>query len=162
MAGQEAGEGPRQPRRVRPEPGAGAPASTGSSKADPPARSPSDRYDPAQLPRKKEVDPASFFALDLRIGRVVSVQEFEKARVPAYRVRVDFGPGVGILETSAQVTRYPLEAIQDRLVVAVINIGTKVIAGLASEFLLLGALDPDGTVRLLKPEPESPPGAPVA
>ncbi len=108
------------------------------------------------------MDPASFFALDLRIGRVVSVREFEKARVPAYRLRVDFGPAVGVLETSAQVTRYPMETLQDRLVVAVINIGTKVIAGLPSEFLLLGALDPDGTVRLLQPEPGSPPGAPVA
>ena len=112
--------------------------------------------------RKPDVDPQSFFALDLRVGRVVSVREFEKARVPAYRLRVDFGPSVGVLETSAQVTRYPASELEGRSVVAVINIGRKMIAGLASEFLLLGALDPDGTVRLLRPEDESPPGAPVA
>jgi tRNA-binding protein len=113
-------------------------------------------------PRKPDVDPASFFALDLRVGRVVDVRDFERARSPAYRVKVDFGPQVGVLETSAQVTRYPKAELEGRLVVGLVNIGTKNIAGLESEFLLLGALDPDGTVRLLRPEKDSPPGAPVA
>ncbi len=137
----------------------------GESPADgPSSRSPepSDPKDPPARPRKPDVPTESFFALDLRVGRVVSVAPFEKARKPAYRLEVDFGPGVGVLQTSAQVTRYPMEELQDRLVVAVINIGRKKIAGLTSEFLMLGALDPDGTVRLLRPEDKSPPGAPVA
>lgn len=131
---------------------------------DPPRNDPS-QHDPSQNgppPRKPHVDPATFFALDLRVGRIVDAKPFEKAHKPAYRVKVDFGPTVGVLETSAQITRYPLEGLVGRSVVAVINIGRKKIAGLTSEFLILGALDPDGTVRLLGAEPESPPGAPVA
>lgn len=142
-----------------------APPSQGESPADSPSADggePSGPYDPAALARKPDVAPESFFALDLRVGRVVSVAPFEKARKPAYRLEVDFGPAVGVLQTSAQVTRYPPESLEGRLVVAVINIGRKKIAGLASEFLVLGALDPDGAVRLLQPDEESPPGAPVA
>jgi len=115
-----------------------------------------------QLPRKDDITADGFFALDLRAGRVVDVQPFPEARKPAWKLTVDFGPMVGELRTSAQITNYDAAELQGRLVVGAINLGTKRIAGFTSEFLVLGALDPDGTVRLLQLEPEVRPGAPVA
>lgn len=119
-------------------------------------------YDPAVLPRKDDVGAAGFFALDLRVGRVTAVAPFPEARKPAWKLSVDFGPVVGTLHTSAQVTNYTEEDLTGRLVVGAINLGRKRIAGFTSEFLVLGALDPDGTVRLLQLEDGVQPGAPVA
>lgn len=119
-------------------------------------------FDPAALPRKDDVDPASFFALDLRVGRVTGVEPFPEARKPAWKLAADFGPAVGVLRTSAQVTNYAAAELEGRLVVGVLNLGRKRIAGFTSEFLVLGALDPDGAVRLLQPEEGTAPGAPVA
>lgn len=119
-------------------------------------------FEPASLPRKDDVAPETFFAIDLRAGRVTGVEPFPEARKPAWKLSVDFGPAVGVLRTSAQVTNYPADELQGRLVVGVLNLGRKRIAGFTSEFLVLGALDPDGTVRLLRPEEGTEPGAPVA
>lgn len=119
-------------------------------------------YDPAHLPREPDVDPGAFFALDLRVGEVIAVDPFPEAREPAWKLTVDFGPLIGTLRTSAQVTNYTREELLGRKVVGAVNLGTKRIAGFVSEFLVLGALDPDGTVRLLGVDPVSPPGAPIA
>ena len=119
-------------------------------------------YAPEGLQRKVDVDAGKFFALDLRVGRVVEVEAFPEARKPAWKVSVDFGPVVGVLRTSAQITNYTADELRDRLVVGAINLGTKRIAGFTSEFLVLGSLDPDGTVRLLQLEEGVAPGAPVA
>ncbi|MPZ87757.1 MAG: tRNA-binding protein [Nitriliruptorales bacterium] len=113
-------------------------------------------------PRKPHIGAEGFFALDLRVGRVQEVEPFPRARKPAGRLTVDFGPLVGTLRTSAQITNYAPEELQDRLVVGAINLGRRRIAGFTSEFLILGALDPDGTVRLLQVEGGTQPGAPVA
>lgn len=121
-----------------------------------------DRYEPSSLPRKEPVDPASFFALDLRVGRVVDVEEFPEARAPSWKLTVDFGPAVGQLRTSAQITNYTAGALLGRLVVGAINLGDKRIADFVSEFLVLGGLEPDGTVRLLGVDDGVEPGAPIA
>jgi tRNA-binding protein len=113
-------------------------------------------------PRKDPVGAEGFFALDLRVGRVTGVEDFPAARKPAWKLAVDFGPVVGTLQTSAQITNYDREALLDRLVVGAINLGDKRIAGFVSEFLMLGALQPDGTVRLLEVPDDVEPGAPVA
>lgn len=115
--------------------------------------------------RKPEITPDGFFAVDLRVGRVEEVEEFPQARVPAWKLTVDFGPGVGRLRTSARITNYPADDLVGRLVVGAVNLGTKRIAGFASEFLVLGALEPDGTVHLLDVDDLDggiEPGAPVA
>lgn len=115
--------------------------------------------------RKPDVSPDDFFALDLRVGRVEAVDEFPEARTPAWKLTVDFGPAVGRLRTSAQVTNYGHEDLLGRLVVGAMNLGTKRIAGFESEFLVLGALEPDGTVHLLDiddPGGGIEPGAPIA
>jgi tRNA-binding protein len=115
-----------------------------------------------KLPRKEPVGAAGFFALDLRVGRVVDVRPFPEARKPAWKVTVDFGPLVGELRTSAQITNYTAEQLRGRLVVGAINLGDKRIAGFTSEFLILGALESDGTVKLLQVDDDVEPGAPVA
>ena len=115
-----------------------------------------------KLPRKPAIGSAGFFALDLRVGRVLDVQPFPEARKPAWKLAVDFGPMVGQLQTSAQITNYAADDLLGRLVVGAINLGDKRIAGFTSEFLILGSLEPDGTVRLLQVDHGVSPGAPVA
>jgi tRNA-binding protein len=120
------------------------------------------RYDPATLPAKDEVGAEHFHDLDLRVGRVVAAEPFPAARKPSLRLRVDFGPVLGELETSAQITRYPPEELVGRLVVGAVNLGVRRIAGLESRFLVLGGLHADGTVALLSPDDDLPPGSVVA
>ena len=112
--------------------------------------------------RRPDVDAAHFSALDLRVGRVMTVDAFPEARKPAWKLSVDFGPEIGTLRTSAQITNYSEAELRDRLVVGAVNLGTKRIAGFTSEFLVLGSIDPDGTVRLLRPEDGVAPGDPIA
>jgi tRNA-binding protein len=115
------------------------------------------------LPRRPDVTANDFFALDLRIGRVVAVDEFPEARKPAWKLTVDFGPEVGTLRTSAQITSYAREELVDRLVVGAINLGTRQIGPFLSQFLVLGAIDPaDGAVHLLEVPDKAQPGWTVA
>ena len=113
-------------------------------------------------PRKDDIGIDDFFAVDMRTGRVVDVEEFPEARKPAFKLRVDFGPSIGTLQTSAQVTNYTTEELRGRMVVGAVNLGTKRIAGFKSEFLILGAIDPDGAVRLLELPDGVEPGRPIA
>ena len=93
-----------------------------------------------------------FDKLDMRVGRVVGVEEFPEARVPAWKLRIDFGPEVGVKQSSAQITHYTREQLEGRTVVAVVNFPPRRIAGFASEVLVLGALDPEKGVVLLAPD----------
>lgn len=115
----------------------------------------------AGTPRKPDVGPDVLSALDLRVGRVLEVEHFPETRRPAWKLTVDFGPAVGVLRTSAQVTNYGADELRGRLVVGAVNLGPRRIAGFRSEFLVLGGLEPDGTVHLLDVEGVEP-GAPVA
>ncbi|MFF8420944.1 tRNA-binding protein [Streptomyces sp. NPDC015680] len=106
---------------------------------------------------REKIDAGQFFACELRVGRVVEVEDFPEARKPAYKVSVDFGPA-GILRTSAQVTHYEPESLLGDLVVGVVNLKPKRIAGFPSEFLLLGSYDTDGRAQLLVPAKGAAPG----
>jgi tRNA-binding protein len=119
-------------------------------------------YAPESLARKADVGADGFSAVDMRAGRVTAVEPFPEARKPAWKLTVDFGPVVGTLRTSAQVTNYTAAELEGRTVVGALNLGRKRIAGFTSEFLVLGALDPDGTVRLLELPDGVAPGAPIA
>jgi tRNA-binding protein len=119
-------------------------------------------YAPHALEPKPEVGAAGFFAVDMRTGRVIDVEPFPEARKPAWKLTVDFGPVIGTLRSSAQVTNYTADELRGRIVVGALNLGRKRIAGFTSEFLILGALDPDGTVRLLELPDGVEPGAPIA
>ena len=114
------------------------------------------------LPKKEIVGADGFFAVDMRVGRVLEVEDFPEARKPAWKLRVDFGPVIGTLQTSAQIKNYTKEQLEGRLVVGALNLGEKRIAGFKSEFLVLGSMEPDGTVRLLRVEDDVQPGAPIA
>ena len=113
---------------------------------------------------KKEIsiDPvAAFAALDLRVGRVTRAQPNEGARQPSYKLWIDFGP-LGEKTSSARLTDlYRPEDLVGRLVIAVVNLGVRRIAGFASEVLVLGLPDEQGNVVLLEPERDVKPGVRV-
>ncbi|WP_426435795.1 tRNA-binding protein [Bradyrhizobium genosp. P] len=91
-----------------------------------------------------------FARLDIRIGKVVEVQPFPRARNPSYKVGVDVG-AERIMWSSAQITNYTPETLIDTRVVCVCNLGPKNIAGFTSELLILGAKDAEGNVIVLSP-----------
>jgi tRNA-binding protein len=96
-----------------------------------------------------------FASLDIRVGRVLSVEAFPEARVPAWKLTIDFGPELGEKRSSAQITHYPREQLEGRLVVAVTNFAPKRIAGFKSECLVLGALNDENGVVLLRPDEDA-------
>jgi tRNA-binding protein len=108
------------------------------------------------------IDIGQFQAVDMRVGRVVSVEEFPEARVPAWKLAIDFGPEIGIKRSSAQITHYPREELEGTLVVGVVNFPARRIAGFSSEVLVLGALDELEGVVLLRPDKDAAPGSRIA
>jgi tRNA-binding protein len=99
-----------------------------------------------------------FERVDMRVGRVVEVEEFPEARHPAWKLRVDFGPEIGVKRSSAQVKHYAREELEGSLVVAVVNFPPKQIGPVRSECLVLGALDEEHGVVLLRPDRDAAPG----
>jgi tRNA-binding protein len=108
------------------------------------------------------IDIDHFDAVDMRVGRVLSVEEFPEARVPAWKLTVDFGPEVGIKRSSARITHYTREQLEDTLVVAVVNFPPRRIGPFSSEVLVLGALDETNGVVLLRPDRDAAPGSRIA
>jgi len=100
--------------------------------------------------RKPEISYDQFSAVDLRVGRVLEVQPFPKARNPSWKVRVDLGP-LGEKWSSAQITNYTAEELVGTQVVCVCNFAPRNIAGFQSEVLILGAADANGKVIVLSP-----------
>ena len=101
---------------------------------------------------------ADFERVDIRVGRIVDVQDFPEARKPAYRLRIDFGAEIGVKKSSAQATQYyAKEQLMHRLVVGVVNFPPKQIGPYMSEELTLGVPDGEGGVVLLEPERDVPP-----
>ena len=102
---------------------------------------------------------AEFERVDIRVGRVIDVQDFPEARKSAYKLRIDFGPAVGVKKSSAQATKhYSKEQLLNRLVVAVVNCPPRQIGPFMSEVLTLGVPDGDDGVVLLTPERDVPIG----
>jgi tRNA-binding protein len=102
---------------------------------------------------------AEFQRVDIRVGRIVAVDDFPEARKPAYKLRIDFGAEIGIKKSSAQATKYYSKGeLLNRLVVAVVNFPPKQIGPYMSEVLTLGVPDGSDGVVLLLPEREVPIG----
>ena len=98
----------------------------------------------------------TFASVEMRVGRIIEVDDFPEARKPAYKLTIDFGQEIGIKKSSAQVTElYSKDDLINRLVVCVVNFAPKQIGPFISECLTCGAADPDGKVALLSFEQEN-------
>ena len=94
----------------------------------------------------------AFQLVEMRVGRIVRVELNSRAKKPAYKLWIDFGPEIGTKTSSAQiVANYSTQELENRLVVCATNLGTRNIAGFISEVLTMGADDANGNVVLLEP-----------
>jgi tRNA-binding protein len=98
-----------------------------------------------------------FAKVDVRVGRVVEVSVFPEARKPAWKLRIDFGPAVGVKSSSAQITNYRRDELEGRLVLAVVNFPPRKVGPFVSEVLTLGTYRGE-TVLLIDPAPGAEPG----
>jgi tRNA-binding protein len=116
----------------------------------------------AEIPEPaEETSIDTFFAVDIRVGRVVAAVLNPKARKPAYRMEIDFG-ALGMRTSSARLTAlYTPEELIGRQILAVVNFPPRRVAGVQSEVLVLGVSDPNGAVVLLSTEREAPLGSRV-
>jgi len=99
-----------------------------------------------------------FLKVDIRVGRIVRVEEFPEARKPAWKLFLDFGPEIGERTSSAQITNYSREELEGSLIVAVVNFPARQIGPVRSEVLVLGVPDEQGRVILLRPASDVPLG----
>ncbi|WP_433619199.1 chaperone CsaA [Paenibacillus cellulositrophicus] len=104
-----------------------------------------------------------FAALDIRVGTIEEAEFFKEAKVPAIKLKIDFGPEIGMKSSSAQITkRYKVEDIVGKQIIGIVNFPPRRIAGFKSEVLVLGGVPEKGDVILLKPDTEMPNGTPIA
>jgi tRNA-binding protein len=116
-------------------------------------------HDPA-APAAEPIAFDDFLKVDIRIGRILRVDPFPEARKPAFKLTIDFGPGINIKRSSAQVVDlYEAAALEGRLVAAVVNFPPRQIGKFMSEVLTLGFPDEAGRVVLFKPDSAVPLGA---
>ncbi len=107
----------------------------------------------------KEITIDDFLKVDIRVGRVLEVSEFPEARKPAYKLKIDFGDGIGIRKSSAQITKlYEPGELVGRQVMAVVNFPPRQIGPFMSEVLVLGFSDADGNISLAAPDHDVPIG----
>lgn len=101
-----------------------------------------------------------FMKVGLHFGTIVRAEEFKEARKPAYKLWVDFGPEIGIKQSSSQITKkYNLDELIGRQVLCVINFPVKQVGPFMSEFLTTGVDDAEGNVILVSPDHKVPNGA---
>ena len=116
-------------------------------------------HDPA-APPAAPIAFDDFLRVDIRAGRVISAEPFPEARKPSLKLTIDFGEGVGIKRSSAQIADlYAPEALAGRMVAAVVNFPPRQIGKFMSEVLTLGFPDDQGRVVLFQPDSAVPPGA---
>lgn len=101
-----------------------------------------------------------FENVDIRVGKIVEVEDFPEARKPAYKLTIDFGSEIGIKKSSVQITHhYTKEELIGRLVLGVVNFPPKQIGPFVSETLTLGFADEQGNVVLARPDKDVPLGS---
>jgi tRNA-binding protein len=104
------------------------------------------------------IDYDDFMKVDVRVGRIIRVDDFPEAHKPAWRLLIDFGPEIGEKRSSAQIKNYSRAELEGSLVVAVVNFPPRQIGPVRSEVLTLGVPDEDGNVILLRPDSDVPIG----
>ncbi len=115
--------------------------------------------DPA-APAAGQIDFDQFLKVDIRAGTVVDAQPFPEARKPAWKLKIDFGPGIGVKRSSAQITEhYGVEDLVGSKVAAVVNFPPRQIGPFLSEVLTVGFPDEEGRVVLVRPDRDVPDGA---
>ena len=112
---------------------------------------------------KEQITYDIFDKVDIRIGTVLSVKQNVKARKPSLIIEVDFGNEIGVKQSSAQITHYYKEEnLKGKQVIGICNFPEKNIAGVKSEFLVLGAIEDDGKVVLVQPSQPTKNGLKIA
>ena len=110
-------------------------------------------------PAAEQITFDEFLKVDIRIGTIVEAEPFPEARKAAFRLKIDFGPAIGIRKSSAQIVdRYTLEELAGRQVAAVVNFPPRQIGKFMSEVLVLGLPDARGEVVLIGPDHPVPNG----
>ncbi len=113
----------------------------------------------ADAPAAVQIDFDQFLAVDIRIGTILEVEPFPEARKPAFKLKIDFGPAIGIKRSSAQITEhYTADTLIGRQIAAVVNFPPRQIGKFMSEVLTLGFPDPEGKVVLFAPDLKVPNG----
>ncbi len=116
-------------------------------------------HDPAAAPAET-ITFDDFLRVDIRAGRIVRAEPFPEARKPSLKLTIDFGPGVGVKRSSAQIADlYAPAALEGRMVAAVVNFPPRQIGKFPSEVLTLGFPDAQGRVVLFQPDSDVPLGA---
>ena len=108
------------------------------------------------------IEYEDFAKVDMRVGRIVAVEDFPEARKPAWKLRIDFGPELGEKRSSAQIANYTRAQLEGRLVVGVVNFPPRQIGPVRSEVLVLGAVADGHPVLLLEPDAGAQPGDRIA
>jgi tRNA-binding protein len=108
----------------------------------------------------EEIGFDDFLRVDIRIGTIIEAEPFPEARKPAFKLKIDFGPAIGLKKSSAQIVdRYALEELAGRQVAAVVNFPPRQIGKFMSEVLTLGFADEAGAVILFAPDHPVPNGS---
>ncbi|MXP13883.1 tRNA-binding protein [Altererythrobacter confluentis] len=115
---------------------------------------------PPAAPAAPEIGFAEFLKVDIRIGTVISADEFPEARAPSFKLVIDFGPVIGVRKSCAQIAaNYSADALPGRQVAAVVNFPPRQIGPAMSEVLTLGFADAEGQVVLFSPDQLLPNGS---
>lgn len=114
----------------------------------------------AEAPASPEITFDDFLRVDIRVGTIVEAEPFPEARKPAFKLKIDFGPAIGIKKSSAQIVdRYAIDELTGRQVAAVVNFPPRQIGKYMSEVLTLGFADETGAVILFAPDVRVPNGS---
>jgi tRNA-binding protein len=93
-----------------------------------------------------------FTEIDIRVGKIIKAEKFPEAQNASYKLIIDFGDELGTMKSSAQITNYMIDELNNRLCIAIVNLPEKQVGPFISECLILGSVDINGEILLLEPD----------